>query len=229
MGGAPPLPGGFAPQGVKKCKFFAFFCHRGSMPSGGGAEKAPEVEWHRVLHLSEEISSPLGGPAGGRDCPPRPVTMPRVHGSQSLPTLGENIEANASVVAGVSAKEITTQACGVIIDTAKRNRVRDWVRGADCRGRRAEHPTEDRLAARLPEDEVRRCRRLPSYSCHRRNRSESATIPTGSRGLPHPRAPSAPPCLHGTDNITDEDEVRSVRDGRASRPDEVSVYNTRRS
>ena len=89
--------------------------------TGGGAEEAPEVEWHRVLHLSEEISSPLGGPAGGRDCPPRPVTMPRVHGSQSLPTLGENIEANASVVAGVSAKEITTQACGVIIDTAKRN------------------------------------------------------------------------------------------------------------
>lgn len=186
MGGAPPLPGGFAPQGVKKCKIFALFCHRGSMPSGGGAEEAPEVEWHRVLHLSEEISSPLGGPAGGRDCPPRPVTMPRVHGSQSLPTLGENIEANASVVAGVSAKEITTQACGVIIDNAKRHRARDWVRGADCRGRRAEHPTEDRLAARLPEDEVRRCRSHTKLLL-------SQTQPLGERNHPDWVEGPAPP------------------------------------
>lgn len=110
MGGAPPLPGGFAPQGVKKCKFLPLFAPEDQKPPGGGAEKAPEVEWHRTRSVSEEVSSPLGGPAGGRDCPPRPVTMPRVHGSQSLPALRENIEANASVVAGVSAKEITMQA-----------------------------------------------------------------------------------------------------------------------
>lgn len=110
VGGAPPLPGGFAPQGVKKCKFLPLFHPRGSMPPGGGAEKAPEVEWRRDPRVPEKVSSPLGGPAGGRDCPPRPVTMPRVHGSQSLPALRENIEANASVVAGVSAKEITMQA-----------------------------------------------------------------------------------------------------------------------